>query len=198
MSDDSGLASVHADGTPGFAVPAWLELISGISDPARLAQLILEAIVPGFADSAGIFVLEEVLTRGPVSHPAGAQIVVRRFATILTESGSPIPGAVLPPSQVIPFASDSPYARCVQQRAPVIFTQPGNQTMGRVTRGARTALGRYASFLAAPLTARDQALGFLVLGRSAGQRAFGDDDAVAVADLAARAGAGIASSLGHL
>jgi GAF domain-containing protein len=124
--------------------------------------------------------------------------VVRRFATILTESGRPISGAVLPPAQVISFADDSPYARCVHQRTPVIFTHPGNQTMQRVTRGARSALGHYASFLAAPLTARDQALGFLVLGRSADQPAFGAGDAETAADLAVRVGTGIASSLGLL
>jgi hypothetical protein len=198
MSDDSGVASVRADGTPGFALPAWLELLSDTSDPARLARLIVEAIVPGFADSAGIFVLEQMLTGGPVSQPAGTQIVVRRLATILTMAGCPIPGAVLPPAQVIAFAADSPYARCVQHRTPVIFTQPGSQTIRRVTRGTRMALGRYESFLAVPLTARDQALGFLVLGRSAAQQAFGSGDVATAADLAARAGTGIASSLGLL
>jgi hypothetical protein len=196
MSDDPGAASVRVDGTPGFALPAWLELLSGTSDPARLARLITEAIVPGFSDSAGVFVLEQTLTGGPVSQPADAQLVVRRLATILTVAGCPIPGAVLPTAQVIAFAADSPYARCVHQRSPVIFTQPGNQTMWRVTRGTRMALGRYASFLAAPLTARDQVLGFLVLGRSAGRQAFSDDDAATAAQLAARAGTGIARSLG--
>src|SRR6185437_615750 len=73
---------------------------------------------------------------------------------------------------------------------------PGDQTMQRVTRGIRTAFGRYEYFLAAPLTARDQVLGFLVLGRSAGQQAFGDGDAATAAGLGARAGTGIARSLG--
>jgi hypothetical protein len=196
MSDDPGAASVRVDGTQGFALPAWLELLSGTSDPARLARLIVEAIVPGFSDSAGVFVLEQMLTGGPVSQPAGSQIVVRRIATILTVAGCPIPGAVLPSAQVIAFAADSPYARCVQQQAPVAFTQPGNQTMWRVTRGTRMALGRYASFLAAPLTARGEVLGFLVLGRSADRQAFSAADAVTAADLAARAGTGIARSLG--
>lgn len=196
MSDDSGVVSARTDGTPEFELPAWLELLSDTSDPARLAQLIVEAIVPGFADSAGIFVLEHVLTGGPVSQPAGTEIVVRRLATILTVEGSPIPGAVLPAAQVIAFAADSPYARCVRQGTPVIFTQPGDQTMQRVTRGIRTAFGRYESFLAAPLAARDQVLGFLVLGRSSGQQAFGDGDAATAAGLGARAGTGIARSLG--
>lgn len=196
MSDDPGAASVRVDGTRGFALPAWLELLSGTSDPARLARLIVEAIVPGFSDSAGVFVLEQMLTGGPVSQPADTQIVVRRLATMLTVAGCPIPGAVLPSAQVVAFAAGSPYARCVRQRVPVTFTQPGNQTMRRVTRGTRMALGRYASFIAAPLMARDQVLGFLVLGRSAGSEAFGDSDVATAADLAARAGAGIARSLG--
>jgi GAF domain-containing protein len=196
MSDDPGVTSVRADGTPEFALPAGLELVSDTSDPGRLAHLIVEAIVPGFADSAGVFVLEQKLTGGSVSQLTGNEVVVRRLATILTVDGSPIPGAVLPSAQVIEFAADSPYARCVQQQAPVIFAQPGDQTMQRVTRGARMALGQYASFLVAPLTARDQALGFLVFGRSAGQEPFGDDDAATAAGLAANAGAGIARSLG--
>lgn len=198
MSDDRGVASARADGTGTFALPGWLEVISGTSDPARLARLIVEAIVPGFADAAGIFVLEQLLTGGPASQPAGTEIVVRRLATMLTVAGCPIPGAVLPPAEVVAFAADSPYARCVHRGTPVIFTRPGSQTMQRVTRGARMALDRYASFLAAPLTARNQVLGFLVLGRSPGQPVFGDVDAATAADLAARAGAGIASSLALL
>lgn len=198
MSDDPGVVSAHASGTQGFALPAWLELLSGTSDPARLARLIVEAIVPGFADSAGIFVLEQLLTGGPVAQLAGTEILVRRLATILTMAGCPIPAAVLPPAEVIAFAAGSPYARCVHQRTPVLFNQPGSQTIQRVTRGARMALARYASFLAAPLTAGDQVLGFLVLGRSADRQPFGDGDAAVAADVAARAGTGIASSLALL
>jgi len=198
MSDDPGIVSARADGAPGFALPAWLELLSGTSDPARLARLIAEAIVPGFADAAGLFVLEELLTGGPVSQSADTQIVVRRLATILTMAGCPIPGAVLPAAEVIAFVADSPYARCVHQRTPVIFTEPGSQTIRRITHGARMALTRYPSFLAAPLTAGDHALGFLVLGRSVDRMAFGDGDAATAADLATRAGTGIASSLALL
>ncbi|MBV9448923.1 MAG: serine/threonine-protein phosphatase [Streptosporangiaceae bacterium] len=198
MSDEPEAAPARADGTPGFVLPAWLELLSSTSDPARLARLIVEAIVPGFADAAGVFVLEQTLTGGPADQPADTEIVVRRLATILTVAGCPIPGAVLPSAEVIAFAADSPYARCVHRRAPVIFSQPGSQTIQRVTRGARMALARYASFLAAPLIAQDKVLGYLVLGRSAGQRPFGDDDAATAADLAARAGTGIASSLAPL
>jgi Stage II sporulation protein E (SpoIIE)/GAF domain len=198
MSDDPGVASVRADGTSAFVLPAWLELLSSTSDPARLARLIVEAIVPGFADAAGVFLLEQLLTGGPASQPADTEIVVRRLATILTVAGCPIPGAVLPPAGVVAFAADSPYARCVHQRTPVIFHQPDSQTIQRVTRGARMALTRYASFLVAPLTAGDLVLGFVVLGRSADQRAFGDGDAATAAELAARAGTGIASSLALL
>ncbi len=195
VSDDREVAAARADRTPGFVLPAGLELLGGTTDPARLARLIVEAIVPGFADAAGIFVLEQLLTGGPASQPADTQIVVRRLATTLTVAGCPIPGAVLPPGEVIAFAADSPYARCVHQRTPVIFTQPGRQTIQRITRGARMALARYASFLAAPLTTQDAILGFLVLGRFDGTQAFGDRDAATAADLAARAGTGIASSL---
>lgn len=196
MSDDSGVTSVRGDGTPGFALPAGLELVSDTSDPGRLAHLIVEAIVPGFADSAGVFVLEHLLTGGTDSQVAVDEIVVRRLATRLTVDGCPIPGAVLPSAQVIAFAADSPYARSVQQRAPVTFTQPGDQTMQRVTRGARMALGQYASFLVAPLTARDQVLGFLVFGRSPGQEPFGDGDPETAAGIAAHAGTVVAKSLG--
>lgn len=195
MSDDSGVTSVQGDGMPGFALPAGLDLVSDTSDPVRLAQLIVEAIVPGFADSAGVFVLEQLLTGGPVSQSAVNEIVVRRLATMLTVDGCTIPGAVLPSAQVIAFAADSPYARCVHERAPVIFTQPGDQTMRRVTRGVRTALGQYASFLVAPLTARDEVLGFLVFGRSPGQEPFGDGDPATAAGIAGHAGTGMARSL---
>jgi serine phosphatase RsbU (regulator of sigma subunit) len=64
-----------------------------------------------------------------------------------------------------------------------------------VTPEARTALGRYTSFLAAPMITRGSALGLLVLARGPGAPGFGGTDTHTAADLAARAGAAIAGSL---
>ena len=59
----------------------------------------------------------------------------------------------------------------------------------------KTALAGYTSFLAAPMIIRGTAAGFVALARAPAAPAFGDADTHAAADLARRAGAGLAGSL---
>ena len=93
------------------------------------------------------------------------------------------------------LAADSPSARCLRDGAPVIFDQPGSRTLRRISPEARTTLGRYTSFLAAPMITRGTAVGMLVLARAPGAPAFRDNDTQAAADLAGRAAAAVADSL---
>ncbi len=96
---------------------------------------------------------------------------------------------------VVAFAHESPYALSVSDRTPVIFAQPDGTTLQRITPGAQMVLARYTSFLAAPMITRGVTVGLLVLSRTPASPAFSGHDTAAVADLAARAGTGIASSL---
>jgi hypothetical protein len=164
-----------------------------------MASRVLDALVPGFADAAGIYVLEQLLSDGlPVRQAADAGrrgLVVRRLASQSAADGQPALGAAFPSGEVVAFAADSPSARCLRDGAPVIFSRPGGRTLQRISPEARTTLSRYTSFLAAPMITRGTAVGMLVLARAPGAPPFRDADTQAATDLAGRAGAAVADSL---
>ena len=199
MSDDPQVTAAPGEGAPRSVLPPRLTLPEVTPDPARPAWQVVHAIASGFADAAGVFVLEELLGGGhPPGRAAGAdlaRVVVRRLAAESAAGGQLASRTAFPPGEVIAFAGRSPYARCLHDRTPVIFARPDGATLRHVTPAARTALGRYTSFLAAPMMTRGSAIGLLVLARGPGAPGFGGTDTHTAADLAARAGAAIAGSL---
>ncbi len=199
MSDDRDTARVRDDGPPAYLLPPRLRLLDASPDLAHLAWQVLEAVAPGFADAAGVFVLEQLLTDGnPADQAPGAGLVVRRLGTGSAVAGRLVPEAAFPAGEVIAFAADSRYARCMRDGTPVIFTQPDRETLHRATPDARMVWARYMSFLVAPMVTRGTAIGFLVLARATGAPVFHGNDTEAAADLAVRAGTAIASSLAVL
>ena len=198
VNDDAEVTAARG-GPPEYLLPPRLRLPDATSDPARQAGRVLDAVVPGFADAAGVYVLEQLLSdHDPAGQAAGAGpagLVVRRLAAGSAADGRLVPQAAFPPGEVIAFAADSPYSRCVHGGAPVIFARPDTATLQRVPLGARTVLARYTSFLAAPMITRGTVIGVLLLARAPGAPSFRNSDTQAAEDLAARAGAAIASSL---
>ena len=199
MSDDPDVNWARADGSAEYLLPPRLRPPDVTPDPARLGWQVLQAMVPGFADAAALFVLEELLGGGnPAGQVTGAELaglVARRLAAGSAVDGRLAPRDDFPLGEVVAFAADSPCTFCLRDGAPVIFTQLGGPTARGITSGTRTALGRYASFLAAPMMTRGTAVGLLVLARAPGAPVFRDTDLQAAADLAVRAGAAIAGSL---
>jgi hypothetical protein len=182
-------------GPSGSLLPPRLKLADTSLDLSEMAWQVLEAVVPGFADAAGVYALEELLSSGnPATEAPGTDLLVRRLGAI-SAAGRLDAEAGFPPGEVIAFASGSPYARSVRDRIPVTFAQPDATTLRRVPPGAQMVLARYTSFLAAPMITRGITVGFLVLSRAPSSPAFSGHDTAAAADLAARAGTGIASSL---
>jgi GAF domain-containing protein len=163
-----------------------------------MASRILHTVVPGYADAAHAYALEELLSGGPpprqVTSAGRAALIVRRLARSAADD-RPVPGAPFPSGEVVAFAADSRPACCVRDGAPVTFARPDARMLRRISPEARTALGRYTSFLAAPMITRGTAVGVLILARGPSTPPFRDDDAQAANDLAARAGAAIADSL---
>ena len=191
MSDDPA----RGEGPPGPLLPPRLKLVDASLDLSEMAFQILEAVVPSFADAAGVYALEELLSSGdPASHAPGAGLLVRRLGVVTTDGRMGLE-AGFPTGQVIAFAAESPYARSVLDRVPVIFAQPDGTTLRRIAPDAQVVLSKFTSFLAAPMITRGITIGFVVLSRSAAAPPFSGHDTEAVADLAARAGTGIASSL---
>ena len=164
-----------------------------------MASQILDAVVPGFADAAGLYAVEELLSDGtPLRRVTGAgqrRLVVRRLASRSAIADQPAFGAAFPSGEVVALAADSPFARCLRVGAPVIFARPGGRTLQRISEEARTTLGRYTSFLAAPMITRGTTVGILVLARGPSAPSFHGADTQAAADLAGRAAAAIADSL---
>jgi len=164
-----------------------------------MASRILDAPVPGFADAAGIYVLEQLLSdSAPAGQAAGAgqrALVVRRLATRSATDGEPAFQAAFPSGEVVALAADSPSARCLQDGTPTIFDQAGSSALQRIPPEAKPTVGRYTSFLAAPMITRGTAVGMLVLARARSGPPFRDADAQAAADLAGRAAAAVADSL---
>jgi hypothetical protein len=146
-----------------------------------------------------MYVLEQLLSDGtPARQGPGTEqggFVARRLATRSAAPGRPASGSGFPPGEVVALAADSPFARCLREGAPVIFTQPGSSSLRRVSAEARTTLGHYTSFLAAPMITRGTPVGMVALARAPGTPPFRDADTQAATDVAARAGAAIADSL---
>jgi serine phosphatase RsbU (regulator of sigma subunit) len=185
----------------GAALPGAAELQLGASpNLAEIARLILAATVPGFADGTGVFVLEQLLGGAeppgyPRGDPTADRVVARRLGTRFASAGAQASETAFPAGDVIAFDPESPYARCLHTGSPVIFGRPDDQSLEQVRLGGRVVLAGYDSFLAVPMTADGEPVGFLALARARGTRRFCDGDAEAAARLAAQAGEGIANTL---
>ena len=160
---------------------------------AEIAALVLDAAVPGFAAAATVFVLETLAENGRVPHPAGGgKLLARRLGTkiaALTEAPT-----AFPPGEVLAFAADSPYARCVRVGGPVVFGKPDSATLDQASPGGREVMGRYASFLAVPMIANDAVTGLAAFSRDTAA-AFTPADTLTATRLAARAGAAVDATL---
>jgi hypothetical protein len=199
VSSEPGTMTTRGGDRAGYRLPPRLRPPDATADPARMASRILDALIPGFADAAGIYLLEQLLSDGASSRqPARAgqgRLVVRRLATRSVATGQPDSPAAFPPGEVVALAAGSPFARCLRDGTPVIFTHPGSRSLQRLSPEARTLLGRYTSFLAAPMITRGTVVGMLVLARAPGTPPFRDADTRAATDVAGRAGAAVADSL---
>lgn len=163
-----------------------------------MASRILDALVPRFADAAGLYALEQLLSdatlAGPLADAGPARRVVRRLAT-RSAPGAQFSLEAFPSGEVVALGADSPVARSLREGAPVIFTRVGSGALRRLSPQARKTVGRYTSFIAAPMTTRDTTVGTLVLARAQGAPPFRDGDTQAALDLAVRAAAAVADSL---
>jgi GAF domain-containing protein len=159
----------------------------------EIAALVLDAAVPGFAGAAAVFVLETLPGNGRAAHPAGdGGLLARRLGTRI--AGLPQAPRAFPPGEVLAFAADSPYACCVRDGGPVVFSEPDSQTLDQARPGGREVMGRYASFLAVPMTAHDAVTGLIAFARTTAA-AFTLPDTLIATRLAARAGAAVNAAL---
>jgi hypothetical protein len=199
VSSELGIRAARGGDHTEYPLPPRLRPPDATPDPARMASQLLDAVAPGFADAAGIYALEQLLSDGapvpPVTSARQHGLVVRRLASRSGAADQPAFGTVFPSGEVVALAADSPFTQCLRDGAPVIFDRPGSAAIKRLSKEARTTLGRFASFLATPMITRGTTVGILVLAREPSAPSFRDDEMQAAADLAGRAAAAIADSL---
>jgi hypothetical protein len=106
-----------------------------------------------------------------------------------------VPHPAFPAGEVIAWAEDSAWARCVRDRAVRIFATPDDRTLEVVNPQAREVLAGYGSFLVTPMPADSGTAGLLIFARAAGAPGFGDGDVPVGVTLAGRAGTSVATSL---
>ena len=167
----------------------WLGTHLDLTD---IAGLLLDITVPRYGVGGAVFVLER-LVAGHTD--PGGQLVVRRLANRFRREDGELGEAALPPGELVAFTPDSHYGRCLSGAGPQRFTQMDRTVLDRIRPGGREVLARQACFLAVPLTAHGAVVGALVVSRaSRSDPAYSDAEVAAVADLAARAGAGVADA----
>lgn len=146
--------------------------------------------MPSFADGAAVFVLDRPLAGGDAD---SGDVIVRRIGTRLTgrgSDGSEVPPLVFPDGAVVAFASDSPYAQCLQLVQPVAFGQVGAGPVERVDPSCQEVAARYGyrSFLAVPIIVGSAPNGLIAFKRAGGRPAFDDGEIAVAAALAEQAG----------
>jgi Stage II sporulation protein E (SpoIIE)/GAF domain len=196
VTDDRDVVTSHHGKVlrPGLVTETELQL-HGSLDLAGIVSLVLDVTVPDFADAGTVFVLEHPLGAGEIAGAAAGEVLARRLGTRFARVSQPVMQEAFPAGEMHAFAADSPYARCVRTREPVIFDQPDSHTLEGIRPGGREILSRYASFLAVPATAGAEVAGFLAFTRTACSAAFNNAEARTAARLAAGMGTGIANAL---
>ncbi|MGA2826761.1 MAG: SpoIIE family protein phosphatase [Streptosporangiaceae bacterium] len=174
-------------GRAGGAAPDTDRRWRGVSlEVGDVAGLLLEIIVPKISDGGAVFVLE----RGHGGN--SGQVVMRRLASRFAERDGHPAESVLPAGEVFAFHADSPYGDCLSQGIPQVFSGPDSVTLKRIRPAGRELLSHHPWFLAVPLTAGGEVTGMLVTSRADARGPFSDADIAVIADLARRAGTGIA------
>ncbi|MBO0820262.1 MAG: GAF domain-containing protein, partial [Nocardiopsaceae bacterium] len=193
------------DATPrGSAAPPRISplAVAGLRLAARpdadgIAGLVLDALVPAFADAAAVYGAEQLLRGGAPSPDDGGRVAVRRLGIRCGRAAPPeeiFPG-IFPDGEVVVLDPGTPAGQCMRSGEPVAFTWPGSRLSGRVRPAARAALSRFESFLAVPMITDGATAGFVALALRPGRTRVGDGETAAIGILAAHAGTGIAASV---
>jgi hypothetical protein len=164
--------------------------IGGALDIDQLAREFVNIAVPHFSNSAGLLILESLVSGDelPVSSPDGSHLL-RRLA-VAHDDGDPGWDAVFPTGEILRYPPGTPYTQCMDSGAPVRETVLGDDNAIRIaTSWLRSPAARLlsgTSMLLLPLVARDVTLGFIVCTRAEGFRRFDAYDTEIGMDFASR------------
>ena len=175
--------------------PAWLrdaaERIGRTLDLYQTAAEVVDVAVPGFADSAGLYVTDRLLVANEfVSAKPGTGVVVRRLAARLAGQSEEVANDRLPAGEVLYLAEGSRRLQAISTGQPVLFDRSDEMEPEQLARQSGVYLEQAAAgytFLAVPLAARGAVVGCAVFGRSPGSPGFSPGEVTLALELASRA-----------
>jgi PAS domain S-box-containing protein len=162
-------------------------------DLEQTARELAAALVPRFADLAGVFVLERLFAGlDPESADPRGNEEVRRLA--LAGSSSTYPAAVMPTGAIYSIPADSPYAEAMATRRTVVV--PARELPPLVQASAVDEVQAFLGLGArpvrvTPLVARGTVLGMVVFSREDEREGVEVEDIALGDELAARAAVAI-------
>jgi hypothetical protein len=175
--------------------PAWLrdaaERIGRTLDLYQTAAEVIDVAVPGFADSAGLYVTDRLLVADEfVSAKPGTGVVVRRLAARLAGQSEEATNDRLPAGEVLFLAEGSRRLQAISTGQPVLFDWSDEMEPEQLARQSGVYLEQAAAgytFLAVPLAARGAVVGCAVFGRSPGGPGFSPGEVTLALELSSRA-----------
>ncbi|GLY91814.1 SpoIIE family protein phosphatase [Actinoallomurus iriomotensis] len=169
----------HRDAPPEDPDQAVLG-IGATLDLRQTARELADVLVSRLCYGAGVYLLERLLVDDhlPSYEDSEARVVVRRMALRVSDVTQLEWSSAFPADEVIAFPADTPVVRSMTNGRPIVFTALDSTTFGRFKNrlSIRPRINEalhYDSFLAVPLIARGNVLGFAVLARRSGDRPFG-------------------------
>lgn len=164
------------------------ELIGTTLDVETTAQELVDVAVPGIADCVTVDLLPAVGLGEALFPERGGPLRRAAFKSV-----APYPERVIYPVGTLrSFPKDSPQARCLVSRRPVLVPRmdPGDGGLDAERAEHARTLGVH-SLMVVPLTARGLVLGLVCLWRYVVPEPFEEDDLTLANEFAARAGVAI-------
>ncbi|GAA2139717.1 hypothetical protein GCM10009727_36330 [Actinomadura napierensis] len=172
--------------------------MAGVLDMERVARHLVaaalgeaaeagEAAGGGFADTVGVYVVEQLIVGDELPRPPGVRAVEARRIAVGAAGTDLEP--LFPSGETVVFAAGTAYAACVTGGTPQRFAELDRHFAlePRVPppRQARERLADLSDFLLVPLRDGEAVLGLVAFARGSASGPFSDADAAVAADLAA-------------
>ncbi|MFF0050245.1 SpoIIE family protein phosphatase [Streptomyces sp. NPDC005498] len=165
----------------------------------KTARELAEVTVPELADVVAVDVLDSVLEDCHLADREGPAI----FRALAVKAAYPTEAAEAadPPGHLAAYGAGRLATECVRTGRPFLITQADDDDLARIARddhaAALLARAGVHSYIAVPLTAGGQVLGFLGLTRARNPLPFDEDDLALAGELASRTAMCIDNACSH-
>lgn len=165
----------------------------------KTARELAEVTVPELADVVAVDVLDSVLEDCHLAARDGPAL----FRALAVKAAYPNEAAEAadPPGHLAAYGTGRLATECVRTGRPILITRADDNDLARIARddhaAALLARAGVHSYIAVPLTARGQILGFLGLTRARNPLPFDEDDLALAGELASRTAMCIDNACSH-